>query len=49
VDNLGYVLAGYLLTAGALSLYVARLMARVRRAGRTIDAAGERSGTSTLA
>jgi hypothetical protein len=41
VDNLGYVLAGYLLTAGALLAYAGSLMARARRGRRRAKAIGE--------
>jgi hypothetical protein len=49
VDNVGYVLAGYLLTAAALAAYVVRLMARARRAGRPGNVAGERPSPGTPA
>jgi hypothetical protein len=38
VDNVGYVLAGYLLTAGAITGYLWGLLSRARRAHRMAGA-----------
>jgi hypothetical protein len=40
--NVGYVIAGYLLTAAALGGYVLRLRARARAAVRRADAVARR-------
>ena len=42
MENVGYVVAGYLLTAGALAGYVASLLARARRARSGAAAVAER-------
>jgi hypothetical protein len=44
VDNVGYVVAGYVLTGGALIAYVAGLHARARRARRRSEALSARPG-----
>jgi len=42
VDNLGYLLAGYLITGLSLAAYVTSLYARGRRARRRTDSLGAR-------
>ncbi len=42
--NVGYVVAGYLLTAGALAGYVLRLHVRARLARRRAEAMARRRG-----
>jgi hypothetical protein len=42
VHNLGYVVAGYLVTAGSLGGYVLSLFARARRARRLAEAVAAR-------
>jgi hypothetical protein len=42
VHSLGYVIAGYLVTAGALGGYVVSLFARARRARRLAEAVAAR-------
>ena len=43
MDNLGYVVAGYLVTAGALVVYVASLWLRAARARKRADAIAARA------
>ena len=45
-NNIGYVIAAYAVTAGALSGYVARLFARARRARARTAAIAARHGRS---
>jgi hypothetical protein len=42
MDNVGYVVAGYVLTAAALGGYVLRLFARAREARRRAEAVAAR-------
>lgn len=42
MHDTGFVVAGYLLTAGALAAYVGRLFQRARRARRRVAAIAER-------
>jgi len=44
MGDLGYVVAGYLVTVIALGGYVLRLLARARRARRRADALADRRG-----
>jgi len=46
MDNFGYVLAGYLLTAAAIGAYVANLLSRARRARRRAEAMSAPSGSN---
>jgi hypothetical protein len=43
-ENVGYVVAGYLITAVALGGYVLRLFARARESRRRADAVAARHG-----
>ena len=42
MDNTGFVIAGYLLTAAALGGYALRLFARARRARARVEALAEK-------
>ena len=42
MDNVGYVVAGYLLTAAALGGYALRLFARGRRARARVEALAQK-------
>jgi hypothetical protein len=46
VDNVGYVVAGYVLTVAALAAYVAGLHARARRARRRSEALSTGPGSN---
>jgi hypothetical protein len=49
VDNLGYVVAGYLLTAAAIAGYVGSVLLRARRArARAADVAARRDDGASM-
>ena len=47
MDSLGYVIAGYLVTAGSLGGFVLSLLARARRARRLAEAVAARRDDRT--
>jgi hypothetical protein len=47
VDNVGYVVAGYLVTAATIGGYAASLFARARRARRRTEAIAARRDLGT--
>ena len=47
MDNTGYVVAGYLLTAGSLAVYLATLRVRGRRARARAEAIARRTRASS--